>query len=390
MSRILRRPMFRGGSANSDGVGITSGLNNPRQGYQKAGSVQKNDDVDFDWLRDTGLGNVLNKGIYEYSIKEPLAAIYNLAGVPLNKISEFTTGYNPGFSGERFFNLDMKNRTPDTAAFFGMDTGAKPGMTYKNEKIKEYEDKIKAEKEAAEKAKLYTEPKAQTDLSNVSRKSDFKTVYEDLLPIFKENLGPNSDEYTRQKYLELAKFGLNLLKPTPVGVKPSLTGSIATAAEKPLEGYQNILSKEAQAEMVPKQLAAQAALAETQIGQYGKNLRDLMNLGYTRDQALGILTKADSAAQKKEIDREVESLSSKLQGVKPLAEHKTVKENPLLLDQLAQSIIKYDLPRIAFKILPENKENRKNNEFYFDPVSLEAGKYKNGRLLHPKDPGYNN
>ena len=32
MSRILRRPMFRGGSVSSDGVGITSGLDTPKRG----------------------------------------------------------------------------------------------------------------------------------------------------------------------------------------------------------------------------------------------------------------------------------------------------------------------------------------------------------------------
>jgi hypothetical protein len=32
MSRVLRRPMFRGGIADSDGVGITSGLDTPKRG----------------------------------------------------------------------------------------------------------------------------------------------------------------------------------------------------------------------------------------------------------------------------------------------------------------------------------------------------------------------
>ena len=36
MSRVLRRPMFRGGIANSDGVGITFGLND---GYATGGRV---------------------------------------------------------------------------------------------------------------------------------------------------------------------------------------------------------------------------------------------------------------------------------------------------------------------------------------------------------------
>ena len=52
MSRILRRPMFRGGPASSDGVGITSGLNDGyatggRVGYKTAGSVgSSNDNLD--------------------------------------------------------------------------------------------------------------------------------------------------------------------------------------------------------------------------------------------------------------------------------------------------------------------------------------------------------
>jgi hypothetical protein len=36
MSKILRRPMFRGGPVNSEGTGITSGLN---EGYATGGRV---------------------------------------------------------------------------------------------------------------------------------------------------------------------------------------------------------------------------------------------------------------------------------------------------------------------------------------------------------------
>ena len=40
MSRILRRPMFRGGRVDSRGTGITSGLaDGGRVGYQQAGFV---------------------------------------------------------------------------------------------------------------------------------------------------------------------------------------------------------------------------------------------------------------------------------------------------------------------------------------------------------------
>ena len=145
MSKILRRPMFRGGSVNSYNTGIASGLD---EGYADGGNVIPKRGLvdgpggyagDFNYSRDTGLGRFMPK-FNEYAFREPLAAAYNLVGVPLNKATEFVTGYNPGFSGERLFNLDMKNRKPDTAEFFGMDTGAKKGFTYQNESQQKIED----------------------------------------------------------------------------------------------------------------------------------------------------------------------------------------------------------------------------------------------------------
>ena len=57
MSRILRRPMFRGGSTSNEGI-----MSVPRKGYEKAGSV--NSEFDFGFLGDdrqtSGLRNVSN------------------------------------------------------------------------------------------------------------------------------------------------------------------------------------------------------------------------------------------------------------------------------------------------------------------------------------------
>jgi len=138
--------MFRGGPVDSYNTGITSGLDD--SGYADGGNVIPKRGLvdgpggyagDFNYSRDTGLGRFMPK-FNEYAFREPLAAAYNLVGVPLNKATEFVTGYNPGFSGERLFNLDMKNRKPDTAEFFGMDTGAKRGFTYQNESQQKIED----------------------------------------------------------------------------------------------------------------------------------------------------------------------------------------------------------------------------------------------------------
>ena len=40
MSRVLRRPMFRGGYVDSEGTGITSGLTEPRQGYANGPTIE--------------------------------------------------------------------------------------------------------------------------------------------------------------------------------------------------------------------------------------------------------------------------------------------------------------------------------------------------------------
>ena len=57
MSRILRRPMFRGGSTSNEGI-----MSVPRKGYEKAGSVDS--EFDFGFLGDdrqtSGLRNVSN------------------------------------------------------------------------------------------------------------------------------------------------------------------------------------------------------------------------------------------------------------------------------------------------------------------------------------------
>jgi hypothetical protein len=63
MSRILRRPMFRGGRVDSRGTGITSGL-----GYEKGGSVQDRPGYFYGGLAMSGLG-ALGRGLMKYGVK---------------------------------------------------------------------------------------------------------------------------------------------------------------------------------------------------------------------------------------------------------------------------------------------------------------------------------
>ena len=435
MSRVLRRPMFRGGIADSEGVGITSGLDTPKRGlvdgpggyagelsfgerfriameqdnankqakydalksdksYDLANLFKSNSDqkdsTGFDYSRDTGLGRFVPK-FNEYAVKEPLAALYNLIGVPINKATEFVTGYNPGFSGERFFNLDTKNRKPDTAEFFGMDTSAQPGMTYKNEQKKLAEAKIAAEKFKVEEKKLL-EPTEE-----VVKRKELPTLAEDIdtySKLLMDNAGPDKDEYTRQKYLTLAKFGLNLLKPTPAGVKPSLLSSAAAAAEKPLEEYGNISMQESKEGRALKQLAAQLAFQKNMPGNMAKGIQDLMKVNpkMTVEEATSIVTTGKNLATIKKEERvAIDATRSRLEtnpNLKGL-----IEKDPASLNLFAKLIEKGGVDETQIKG-DYNKYNKYVEDSYYYNVpnpltgSKEVARYSKGKFYYRGEPGF--
>ena len=435
MSRVLRRPMFRGGIADSEGVGITSGLDTPKRGlvdgpggyagelsfgerfriameqdnankqakydalksdksYDLANLFKSNSDqkdsTGFDYLRDTGLGRFAPK-FNEYAVKEPLAALYNLIGVPINKATEFVTGYNPGFSGERFFNLDMKNRKPDTAEFFGIDTSAQPGMTYKNEQKKLAEAKANAEKFKVEEKKLL-EPTEE-----VVKRKELPTLSEDIdtySKLLMDNAGPDKDEYTRQKYLTLAKFGLNLLKPTPAGIKPSLLSSAAAAAEKPLEEYGNISMQESKEGRALKQLAAQLAFQKNMPGNMAKGIQDLMavNPKMTVEEATSIVTTGKNLATIKKEERvAIDATRSRLEtnpNLKGL-----IEKDPASLNLFAKLIEKGGVDETQIKG-DYNKYNKYVEDSYYYNVpnpltgSKEVARYSKGKFYYRGEPGF--
>jgi len=327
MSRVLRRPMFRGGIANSEGTGITSGLENPRQGYADGPTIE---------------------GVQP----DVFQRIYKALNPPTSDILK-----------------------PVSAA----------DLTYGSEAEKQAA--IAAEEEL-KKSKLPPEPipTITTKEEEVSKKQDFKTIYEDLLPIFRASVGPDQDEYTRQKYLELAKFGLNLLKPTPAGIKPSLLSSAAAAAEKPLEGYGAILERERQAAKVPEALALQQAMKLSEPGTVGKAIRDLVQTGAAKNEkeALRIYLKGDSASQRKETREEKALLASRLQGYEAL---KGVKDQAVI-DQLTDLV--FEDPSLISKLKGE-RSKYKPEAYEEGAIYLDKGKivkYKKGLFYTPSEPGF--
>ena len=343
MSRVLRRPMFRGGIANSEGTGITSGLENQRQGYADGPTIE-------------GVQPRVFQRIYK-ALNPPTADI-------LKRLQE-----------RQRLQTETNLLKPVSAA----------DLTYGSEAEKQAA--IAAEEEL-KKSKLPPEPiiPPSPKEEEVSKKQDFKTIYEDLLPIFKASVGPDQDEYTRQKYLELAKFGLNLLKPTPAGVPSSFLSSAAAAAEKPLEGYGNILERERQAAKVPEALALQQAMKLSEPGTVGKTIRDLMNSGLAKNEkeALNIYLKGDSASQRKQASEEKQLIRSDLQGYEGL---KGIKDQAII-NQLADLV--YQDPSLAYKIKGERSkykpESYEEGAIYIDKGKIV--KYKKGLFYTPSEPGF--
>jgi len=398
MSRVLRRPMFRGGYVDSEGTGITSGLTDNYSQDERVGFANGSSYFDVIGPYSRQFGTSIIDPVKEYEKR-------------ISQIQKETkdTGYmyDPSFLTTITPGRNMTLEEIELSTEKGKEDFIKNLQKQREAKIQNIvktsenlpEEKRKSlfdyygitSKDLKIIQKPTEKPTETDDGTNVDRnqklnKTDFKTIYEDLLPIFKASVGPDQDEYTRQKYLELAKFGLNLLKPTPAGIKPSLLSSAAAAAEKPLEGYGAILEKEKQAAKVPEILALQQTMKLSEPGTVGKAIRDLVQTGVAKNEkeALNIYLKSDSASQKKIAMDEKQLIRSDLQGYEGL---KGVKDQAII-NQLADLI--YKDPNLAYKIKGE-RSKYKPEAYEEGGIYIDKGKivkYKKGQFYTVNEPGF--
>ena len=122
--RILNRPMFKYGGPIKEG--IMHGMQNGGRIGFKDGTKKKK----YDWF-ETPIGKIMDPrelpGEALLGGKKMIAGTYDLGGVPLNKLSQWFSGYNPGFSGAKF--MGIKPDKKDTAYWMGMPTSTKEGWT---------------------------------------------------------------------------------------------------------------------------------------------------------------------------------------------------------------------------------------------------------------------
>ena len=262
MSRILRRPMFRGGPVSSYGTGIATGLgyeDGGRVGYSKAGKVKTLEETLKDERRKQ---EILSKG---FKTEEDFAKEYE------NKIEQFDPVYLMGI--DEFTPGSFGEKATEEFGILSSDAAKNAyiaeQMAEQNKIIKEAEglgvsqDQLPKTKKKVETGETGTGTGTGTGgdgtgLNNFQEKSD-KQVMQEYMDMFKESLGADKDELNRQRFLEIAKFGANLLA-QPGG--QTLGEAVGKAGAPALEGFSKIEAAERAADRQAKTLGFQAALKE--------------------------------------------------------------------------------------------------------------------------------
>jgi hypothetical protein len=379
-NRVLKRPMFRrGGMANQ---GIMTGLED-RSGYQEGGDVVEDSRTFFEKIvgvpknfdnmtreeADKFLFGGGLKGDTQRLMTTANDLVYNYGIRPVVNLASYVTGVGDGIG-----KIDTDQRMIDMYSGTVRDDEGNIISTNTKEDPDADPDADSDEDDTEGK-----EGKGGTGGTGDLSESDLKTIYADLLPMFKETLGVDEGDYKKDAYLELARFGTNLMA-QPGG---SLTAAIGRAAEKPLEGVGRIIGEKRAAERRPKELALQAALKESEPGSIGKSVRDLMKLGYSKEQAIkeivegrgGEATKA--ATKARIISEDAESI---LAG--------NLVTDGFQARKIAKQMDKYDIgfDEIVGK-LPDDTTELIEGGIYIDKGVIK--KHKKGKFYKVTEKGFN-
>ena len=383
-NRVLKRPMFRrGGMANQ---GIMTGLVD-RSGYQEGGDVVEDSRNFFEKIVGVpkNFDNMTREEAEEFLFPSTLKGdtqrlftntndfLYNYGIRPVLNLGAYITGV-----GEEGINtvkpIDTIERQVDKLSNTVRDdegniisTNTRPDPDADPDADSDDDDTKGKEGKGG--------TGGEGDLSE----SDLKTIYADLLPMFKETLGVDDEDYKKDAYLELARFGTNLMA-QPGG---SLTAAIGRAAEKPLEGVGRIIGEKRAAERRPKELALQAALRESEPGSIGKSVRDLMKLGYTKDQAIKEIVEGRGGDATKQ--------ATKARIINEDAE--AILSGNLVTDgfqarKIAKQMDKYDISfdEIVGK-LPDDTSELIEGGIYIDKGVIK--KHKKGKFYKVTEKGFN-
>jgi len=379
MSRILRRPMFRGGPVSSYGTGIATGLgyeDGGRVGYSKAGKVKTLEETLKDERRKQ---EIIKEG---FKTKEELEKEYE------NKIEQFDPTMLLGI--EEFGPGTFGEKATEEFGILSSDAAKKAyiaeQMAEQNKIIKEAEglgvsqDQLpkKEEKVEIEEKDTTTKINDGTGLNNFQEKSD-KQVMQEYMDMFKESLGADKDELNRQRFLEIAKFGANLLA-QPGG--QSLGEAIGKAGAPALEGFSQIEAAERAADRQAKTLGFQAALKELEPGTLEKNAK-----------ALAKLTGTSVAEAAKQISQNASAGTNRLASMKIIME--SLETSPSTAYSVSEIMIDNDIKRSDVLKHPDPTKTTGDEVvgkyYYFEKAGPEGevmGKWDGEKFILPGEKGF--
>ena len=374
MNRTLRRPMFRKGGTPNEG--IMSGLKEPRQGYNMGGgigSMVRQNYAEGDSVIPANTQEYRDYLKQELYPKNTLIGdtnrllgnvndfLFNTTVRPIGNLGNYIVGRKEGLNTikKRDYEDTMINRILRAK---GIDPDAEIEETPPDE----------PELEGGPGPEGGPEPEKEL------QEADLKTVYADLLPMFKEALGTDDDELNRQKYLELARFGTNLLA-QPGG---DLTGAVGKAAAPSIEGLAKIADAQRQAAKLPARYALEAAIKEVEPGQIAKSVKDLESLGYSRKEALrkivdeGSGTSTRQQTLSREIDRDAAALLDSPLGIK----------DSFTARKLAKQLFQEGIGIQEVDKLPDDKDDYIEGGIYIHKGKIK--KYKKGNLYTRGEKGF--
>jgi len=378
MSKVLKRPMFRGGGAvNAQGMGIMSGLE-PRMNYAQAGQVLPYSETLEKQKRIQDILKTDFKTAEDFG-KEYDTYVESLDPTMLFGIDEF----GPGSYGENLVEKQRIASSPEVKKSFIAEKLAEQqkvidearALGIGTEQIPDIDKKESDKREAKILEGRGIDTKTTDTMTRELPKSDLKAVYEDLLPLFEKELGPEEDEFRRQKYMQLAKFGLGLLA-QPGG---SLAEAVGKAGKEPLAGLETAAAREAQAKRAPRALALEAALKEVDPSDIVKKVKALSKLSGLPQETVAksfVTTGAETTAESKVDDYLRESATNL--GLSGGAGLNYTKQIKAVYDVDPSLAGKFD------KLVPEKPTE---NEYYVT-TSGDLVRYKNGQFLIPSDKGF--
>lgn len=384
MARILKRPMFRrGGMPSNQGVaairpqymgggmtGIMSGIIprpdaglTPRVGYQEGTP----EGYGFKNFAESPIGEGLMYGIP--------GAVADTFYTPINQIGRLF-GANPGLSArkdiraqkDKFFGEDREGRMTDEEVqktnFFGIPFSAKS----LKEKQQEVIDK---EKKKIEKSnKIDDGTGTGTGTGTGAGQSDLESL-QDYMKMFEAAAAGDPDEARKSKYLELAKFGANLIA-QPGG---DLTGAVGKAASSSIGSLSKQMAEERAAKRQGKLMGLKAGLDKTDMGEFGKKIKALAKLsGQSEESVAKKFLSGDSDFDK------IYLAAAEQAGVEAGEAQKIYLKNIKIMSDKN--------PSIAAKLnKPFPKKNPVEGEYYVLPGG-EFTRYVKGEKLKPSDPGF--